>query len=410
MSILVLQIMAKEHDLLDDLESFLWVLLWAALRRFAHTNTGLLKMELFGETIKSDQGGKSFYSGGVLKLGALSPLSTGEWIQFTYQPLHQLVCELAGAWDRFHTLRRAAEPDKAPKNTRTLHHDTRNQGKGRPGMEHLRKLKPKTPIAKPALDTERVAEEFMMEKKKMCTSEFWLEMFLRALPDDSIPLADVIKNPYEPQSAAQQLHAEVERQKDELVITSPALDTLDEAAKQHHAQLQAELNLTEALRRATEEENLLQKDIENEEKYRKLRYGVHPVDPKSELRLPPVRSNYSIGTSPPPSPSAGRGSRAHQLAHNDASSTLPSSTLSFGSKRSHSESNLDGPDEGAAQPLKKVKRAQPKANTSANDGKGKERMTLRPRTRSASGASTAGTAGHPRAGPSQTRQPKTTMD
>lgn len=82
---------AKVHDIMDDLQSIFWVLIYGALHYIKHVNTGfLLKYPLFGYMPHMD-----------LKRNALN-MNLLRNFSFLCRPFDKLVGELADAWSSYY--------------------------------------------------------------------------------------------------------------------------------------------------------------------------------------------------------------------------------------------------------------------------------------------------------------------
>ncbi|KAI0682853.1 hypothetical protein BC835DRAFT_1524433 [Cytidiella melzeri] len=101
MSVGMLRNSTKPHEILDDLESMYWTMLYGALHRFKHSGR-MFDMSILTESRKATRSdGTSEVVGGRLKRAALSEMF--ELLDFNCKPLNRLLFRLARSLHRYYT-------------------------------------------------------------------------------------------------------------------------------------------------------------------------------------------------------------------------------------------------------------------------------------------------------------------
>lgn len=161
MSIALLKNLTKAHDILDDLESCFWVLIYAVLHFFANDNT--IDPEVFDKQVKKVVGNCIQLTGGSLK----SHLLQDEFRTFAWEcePLHDLLHKLRDIWKEYYTLYNNWEESMAPSRKVTA-----------------------SLLAKRA-DTQAKLEQ---RRHEMIQPDFWHEIFQEALAMENWEKADAV--------------------------------------------------------------------------------------------------------------------------------------------------------------------------------------------------------------------------
>ena len=159
MSIAMLEDPFKTHDILDDLESIFWSILYGAIKYFSGTVT--FDMKAFFSQSEIEINGRLHVVGGGMKKGLLESTSLTN-IPFDCAPLRELISHLSRVWRKYYRAR--VDVSEAPSN-------------------------------------EEARQEYETQREKLSKPAFWLDIFDQLLKRSDWLAADTIADRYPPKPA-----------------------------------------------------------------------------------------------------------------------------------------------------------------------------------------------------------------
>ena len=195
MSVALLRDPSKPHDILDDIESSYWSLLYGALHKFNHQRD--FDMEMFDEQKPDKKDGKIVYVGGKAKRDALGEMPN--LVSFNSVPLNTLILSMAEQFHEYYTLEQSVRNNKAKKLADTQSEETGDDDE--PEATILRE-EPLPPVShshtkQKVVDDEKLEKQLEELRAKLSQPSFWMAMFDHVLEQKGWKLdaADVDRYP-----------------------------------------------------------------------------------------------------------------------------------------------------------------------------------------------------------------------
>lgn len=175
MSVALLRDPTKAHDILDDIESSYWSLLYGALHKFNHQRD--FDMEMFDEQKPDKRDGKVVYIGGKAKRNALGEMPN--LVSFSSVPLNTLILNMAEQFHEYYTLEQSVRNNKAKKLA-----DAQSEEAGDDDEPEATILREELlPTVSPSHTKQKVVDDEKLEKQleelhaKLSQPSFWMAMF-----------------------------------------------------------------------------------------------------------------------------------------------------------------------------------------------------------------------------------------